>query len=94
MQNDIKELRELIDRLRADLAATDAALLSVFASIPDVYREKVLEDMAHQHVQREQFVEQLPNAQMQAVAERITKSQERMWGVLQEAHLRAKKPSH
>lgn len=92
MQNEIKEIRELIDRLRADLSATDAALLAVFSAIPDVYRDKVLRDMLDQHLQREQFVEQIPNAQMQVAAERITRAQERMWKVLQETHLRLAQP--
>lgn len=92
MQSEIEELRELIDRLRADHSATNAALLAIFSAIPDVYREKVLQEMAHLHVQRERFVEQLTNARQQVAAERITAAQERMWKVLQEAHMRAQKP--
>lgn len=92
MNNELTELREVIDRLRADHSATNAALLALFSAIPDLYREKVLEEMTHLHVQRERFVEQLPTAAQQVAAERITQAQERMWKVLQEAHLRAQKP--
>lgn len=89
MREELEHLRELIDRQRADLAATNTALLAVFSAIPHVYRGKVLEELAHLQVHREQLAEQIPNPEMQVAAERINQAQERLWKVLQEADKRA-----
>jgi polyphosphate kinase 2 (PPK2 family) len=85
MNQDVKELREHIKRLRADLSATNAVLLSVFEAVPAVYQEKVMTLLAERVTRQELVVEQLPDPTMQVEAERAEAAMHRLWKELEQA---------
>ncbi|RYF02355.1 MAG: hypothetical protein EOO32_00085 [Comamonadaceae bacterium] len=82
-ERDIEDIKKYCERLRADLAATNAALFSVFASIPEVYRDRVLEELAKRSVQREEFVARLRDPAAEQALEQIQKSEQLIYEEMQ-----------
>ena len=54
-EKDIADIKAYCERLRADLSATNALLLSVYEALPVVYQEKVLPLVAARLAAREQL---------------------------------------
>lgn len=78
MNEDIEAIKAYATRLRADLAATNAMLFALLASIPAVYQEKVLTALAARSAGRQAHAEQsgIPGAEealrlAQAAEERL-----------------------
>lgn len=77
-EQEIADIKAYCERLRADLAATNSALFALFAAIPDVYRDKVLEQFAKRSVQRSSYVDAIKDpaaeqalARMEAADQRV-----------------------
>ncbi|MDA8522328.1 hypothetical protein [Acidovorax sp. NCPPB 4044] len=80
---DIEEIKRYCERLRADLSATNAALFSVFGSIPEVYRDRVLKQFAKQSVEREEFFARRQDPLEEQALELMQAAERRIYEALQ-----------
>jgi NADP-dependent 3-hydroxy acid dehydrogenase YdfG len=60
MEISMKDLAEKLDRLRADLAATNLALAATTTVLTQAQRQDVLQALARASAKKQAFVDQLP----------------------------------
>jgi hypothetical protein len=78
-EEEIADIKAYCERLRADLSATNAALFSLFAAIPGVYRDRVLEQLAKNSAQRAEFVDGLQDPRAPKALQQIHQAEERVY---------------
>lgn len=89
----MKEVEASIERLRADLMATNAALTAVLTSMPAESQQQALTALAQLSVMQEQFAEQQQDPAQAAAMRQVLKATERLYQGLQGAvKMRARKP--
>lgn len=82
----MKNTEELIRQLRADLMATNSALLAVLTSMPLEQQQQALKAFAELSVMKEQTVEKLPTPEARASLRQVLASEERLYSAMQGAH--------
>lgn len=82
-QTDIEDIKAYCERLRLDLASTNAALFAVFAAIPSVYRDRALQRLAAHSVQRAELVAEQQDPAQEAALARLEAAEERLYRELQ-----------
>lgn len=88
----MKEIQASIERLRADLMATNAALTAVLTSMPAEAQQQALTALAQMSVMQEQFAEQQQDPIQAEAMQQVLKATERLYQALQNAaKLRARK---
>ena len=87
MTTNIKELAEKLDRLRADLAATNQALAATMTVLTPEQRQGMLTALAHASAQKQSFYEKLPISEegMRAATRLMQAAEERLYKMLQAA---------
>lgn len=66
METSIKDLAEKLDRLRADLAATNLALAATTTALTQEQRQDVLQALARASAKKQAFFDQLPMSEEEA----------------------------
>lgn len=89
MSDDIKDLRESMKRLRADLSATNTLLLALYEAIPVPFQERVLPVLAAKMAEREQIAGREQPPEVEEAMELIERAVERLWKEAQAAHRRS-----
>ena len=82
-EKDVADIKVFCERLRADLSATNSALLALFASVPGVYRERMLEQLARRSVQRSEYAEKLQDPAVERALEQMEAADQRVYKELQ-----------
>ncbi len=82
-EKDIADIKAFCERLRADLSATNSALFALFASVPGVYRDRVLEQLAKRSVQRSEYAEKLQDPAVERALEQMEAADQRVYKELQ-----------
>lgn len=73
-------------RLRADLMATNTALLALMQTLPAPQRQAWLDQMAALSAQKADGVGSAPIPAMQAAMQQVQAAEQRLWQALQGAH--------
>lgn len=79
------ELAQKFDALRADLAATNLALLSISNVLTPEQRQAVLATMAKSSAEKQALCERIPIAKMRAAVQLQQAAEERLYQALQGA---------
>lgn len=87
MNDSIKQLTERVDRLRADLAATNLALAATATVLTPEQRQQVLQAIAKASAQRQATYEQIPIAEekLRSAVQLFQEAEGRIYGYLQGA---------
>ena len=83
LKKELAGLKTYCEKLRADLSATNAALIAVFAAIPELYRDRVLEQLARRSVQRDEYAAQPIDPVAEQVLPLMAASEDRIYRELQ-----------
>ena len=100
LKKELADIKAYCEKLRSDLSATNAALIAVFAAIPELYRDRVLEQLARRSVQRDEYAAQPIDPVAEQVLPLMAASEDRIYRELQKvaAQRRAegvkKQPAH
>lgn len=89
MEKEIADIKAYCERLRADLSATNALLLSIYEALPVVYQEKVLPLVAARLAAREQLSGQPLPIEVERAMEQAETSLERLWDEATAVHQRS-----
>ena len=83
----IKELAEKLDRLRADLAATNQALAATMTVLAPKQQQDVLTALANASAQKQAFYEKLPISEegIRVATQLMQEAEERVYRLLQSA---------
>lgn len=83
----IKELAEKLDRLRADLAATNQALAATMTVLTLEQRQSLLTALANASAQKQAFYEKLPISEegIRVATQLMQEAEERVYRLLQSA---------
>lgn len=84
--SDVDLIKTTIERLRADLIATNSALIALLTSLPAETQRQALKALAELSVVREQHAEQSPDPEAQEAMELVHQATERLYQALQGAH--------
>lgn len=88
----MNDVKASIERLRADLMATNAALTAVLTSMPAEAQQQALKALAQMSVMQEQFAEQQQDPAQAAAMQQVLQATERLYQALQgAAKMRARK---
>ncbi len=81
------ELSEKIDRLRADLSATNLALSATMTVLTQEQHQEVLRAIAQASVKKQAFVEQIPisEAKLREAGQQLRQAEDRIYKLLQGA---------
>jgi len=87
MEISINELAEKLDRLRADLAATNQALAATMTMLTPEQRQGLLTALANASAQKQAFYEKLPISEegMRVATRLMQEAEERLYRFLQSA---------
>lgn len=85
MNEDIQRLTEKLDRQRADLAATNLALVSIASALTPEQLQHVMATMAKASADKQATFEQIPTPGMQAATKLFQESEQKMFALLQGA---------
>lgn len=88
MKQDIARLTEKLDRQRADLAATNLALIAIASVLTPEQRQDVLTTMARASAEKQATFERIPTAAMQEGTVRFQEAEQRVFQLLQGAMTR------
>lgn len=83
MNKDIQRLTEKLDRQRADLAATNLALLAIASALTPEQREHALTTMAKASAEKQATFEQIPTPAMREATKLFQEAEQRMHTLLQ-----------
>jgi hypothetical protein len=86
MNKEIENIKRTVEKLRADLMATNIALQCVMTSMPPDAQRQSLKAIAQLDVMQEQFVEQTQTPEVQELMQLVRQSVERLYQSLQGAH--------
>lgn len=85
MKPDMQRLTEKLDRQRADLAATNLALVAITAALTPNQRQHALNTMAKASAEKQATFEQIPTPAMQAATQLFQEAEQRVYALLQGA---------
>lgn len=88
MKQDIEDLKAKLDRLRADLAATNLALAAIASALTPEQHQHVLTTMAKASAEKQAAFEQIPTPAMQAGTALFQEAEQRAYQLLQGAMAR------
>jgi len=85
-KTEMEAIRQATLKLRADLAATNLALMSLLTAMPPDQRQAALDAMAASSAEKQQFAEQLPTQAARDTVKPLQEAEARLFQALQGAH--------
>ena len=86
MNEELQRIADKLDRLRADLSATNSALAAVMTVLPADLREAALTHLASLSALKSSTFEQIPTPEARAGARLFLEAEDRVYQLLQGAH--------
>jgi len=86
MGQELERLKSTVEKLRADLMATNMALQCVMTAMPPEAQQQALKGLAQLSVAQEQFAEQSADPDRQAAMQQVAQAVERQYQGLQGAY--------
>lgn len=85
MEISMKDLAEKQGQLRADLAATNVALIAIATALTPEQRQHVLSTIARASAEKQQLCDRIPIAAMREATQQLQAAEERLYQAIQGA---------
>ena len=86
MKEDMDLVKRTVEKLRADLMATNSVLMAIVTSMPAEQQRQALNAVAQMSAMKAQLVEKSQNPAERAMLQLVQASEERLYQAMQGAH--------